>query len=639
MKVAANIGNGTQVLEDGGAHAAALRLGDSTPVWKLDMRQSSNWPADARGGNEAQAFSGRESFRSGWQSLLHASSAVFGLSGETEDISAGNQDAVQTTSTTKILADPRGTDAIFRAAGKAAGQNGTSADAVVMPAIDKLQNAASGTSVSGWVLSQPVVDRNSHTVSAKAGLTSGEVHGDRNASGDKRVRYIGKPERKAQDASVKIGSGKGANLPAVVQAPVAIATQSPAVKADLHDAPRGREFDGSLDLVCRSESGLETHAGPWPSASSERTGPAAISTTAAAGERMHSIPQAPHASGAAPVPAEPRESGSSQAPDAIDAVLRAPGIGPLSEPSPSPQSVGEVSNEGQRDSVQGLDRAASETTASKGTRAPDQGASVHIGDGENAGRAPELSNVAPESDRSSLSSGRLAIEDKSMPGSPATGASEANSPQKRRLVAHPIEVRMDRPAWEHIPSGTHSVVNTVVGSGVRTSDPQVAAAKETFAELDLETAAGAPRWIHAAGRQIEAGFEDPALGWVGVKADLSGGSVHAVLMPGTAEAAQVLGAQMAGLSAHLAEQHTQVSTLTLATSDMTSGHTGAGENMQQGAGQNTDSGGSAHTQWSAQVGTATGSDISRERTGGNDDEREAIMIPGGTRAAHISVMA
>jgi hypothetical protein len=115
--------------------------------------------------------------------------------------------------------------------------------------------------------------------------------------------------------------------------------------------------------------------------------------------------------------------------------------------------------------------------------------------------------------------------------------------------------------------------------------------RETFATLDAEAASGNPTWIHTSAQRAEAGYNDPILGWVGVRADAGGSGVHAEVVAGSADAAQALGSHMAGLNAYLAEHHTAVETLTLTSSE--SGWTGmgsdkgAGDGMQQGTGQQT----------------------------------------------------
>ena len=112
--------------------------------------------------------------------------------------------------------------------------------------------------------------------------------------------------------------------------------------------------------------------------------------------------------------------------------------------------------------------------------------------------------------------------------------------------------------------------------------------RETFATLD-SGAAGKPAWLHADARRAEAGFQDPTLGWVSVRADINGGGVHAELVPGSTEAAQTLGGQLAELNAYLAEHHKAVETVTVTSPEsggqgLGSGQ-GAGAETQHGTGQ------------------------------------------------------
>jgi len=157
---------------------------------------------------------------------------------------------------------------------------------------------------------------------------------------------------------------------------------------------------------------------------------------------------------------------------------------------------------------------------------------------------------------------------------------------------------------------TSSMTRALAGTGgtVNTSDEPARASRtaatgpdsrEAFATLDAASAPVATTWIHAGTQRAEAGYQDSVLGWVGVRADLSGGGVHAQLVPGSADAAQALDGHLAGLNAYLAEHHTPVETLTLTTpesgwSGMGSGQS-AGEGMQQGAGQQSAQGADAST--------------------------------------------
>jgi hypothetical protein len=171
--------------------------------------------------------------------------------------------------------------------------------------------------------------------------------------------------------------------------------------------------------------------------------------------------------------------------------------------------------------------------------------------------------------------------------------------------------------------------------------------REAFATLDTASTPEKPTWIHAGAQRAEAGYQDPALGWVSVRADQSGGGVHAQLVPGSADAAQALGSHLSGLNAYLAEHHTPVETLTLTLpeggwSQMGSGR-GTGEGMQQGAGQQTGQGMSQNADASYPSGPNSDSLIQSPVA---SQELPAFFgdIDGSAQAAslgsfHISVMA
>jgi hypothetical protein len=69
---------------------------------------------------------------------------------------------------------------------------------------------------------------------------------------------------------------------------------------------------------------------------------------------------------------------------------------------------------------------------------------------------------------------------------------------------------------------------------------------------------------------------------------MSGGGIHAALVPGTAEAAQTLGGHIPGLNDYLTQNHTPVETLTMAAPGSRSGGAGmdgsGNQGMQQGTG-------------------------------------------------------
>jgi hypothetical protein len=219
----------------------------------------------------------------------------------------------------------------------------------------------------------------------------------------------------------------------------------------------------------------------------------------------------------------------------------------------------------------------------------------------------------------------------------------------RALEGQPGTVTLDgsnngsNAALARDPAGMRGTVNLGGESAAPASSHAGPAARETFAALDAETATGTPTWVHAGTQRAEAGFQDPALGWVGVRADASGGGVHASLVPGSAEAAQALDGHLAGLNAYLAEQHTPVDSLTLAAPEsrwVESGmDQGASQNMYQGAGQDTGQGASSGQQSNPQTSapaltTATGREV--PAFGPRVDTTTQAVIREGV---HISVMA
>jgi hypothetical protein len=166
--------------------------------------------------------------------------------------------------------------------------------------------------------------------------------------------------------------------------------------------------------------------------------------------------------------------------------------------------------------------------------------------------------------------------------------------------------------------------------------------RETFATLDSGSTTGRPTWIHTGSERAEAGYQDPSLGWVSVRADTSGGGVHAEVVAGSADAAQTLGSHMTVLSAYLAEHHTPVETLTVSSPE--SGWTGMGSDRGtggHGAGQQ-----SGQAEQGADAGSASGS-YSERATQPVAAAQLAAMRSGmsgsalstSQRGVHISVMA
>jgi hypothetical protein len=128
------------------------------------------------------------------------------------------------------------------------------------------------------------------------------------------------------------------------------------------------------------------------------------------------------------------------------------------------------------------------------------------------------------------------------------------------LSAHSLS----QPAGELPREATASASANTVAE--RIAQPSQASARpadqDTFAALD-NAASPASTWIHTSAHHAEAGYLDPSLGWVSVRADAGAGGMHAAIVPGSALAASTLGDHLAGLNAFLAE-HKHPATVTLA---------------------------------------------------------------------------
>ncbi|MDR3725830.1 MAG: hypothetical protein P4K86_02185 [Terracidiphilus sp.] len=182
---------------------------------------------------------------------------------------------------------------------------------------------------------------------------------------------------------------------------------------------------------------------------------------------------------------------------------------------------------------------------------------------------------------------------------------------------------------------TNTTGNTTGESAAAAASRDGSASRETFTALDAGSPT-TPTWIHAGAQRAEAGFQDPALGWVGVRADSSGGSIHASLVAGSADAAQTLSGHLAGLNAYLADQHTPVGAVTMASTEDRSASYGmdqnTNQNMNQGTGQDGSRGQQAVPATSEPAFTPATSAVSAART-------EVSASVGSLGGTHISLIA
>ena len=186
-------------------------------------------------------------------------------------------------------------------------------------------------------------------------------------------------------------------------------------------------------------------------------------------------------------------------------------------------------------------------------------------------------------------------------------------------------------------TGTHEPAQVAGGSSAAASTAGGDPAHAAFSALDADPGMATPSWIHGSAHHAEAGFQDPALGWIGVRAELSGGNVHASLVPGSADAAQVLGGQIAGLHTYLAEHHAPVANITIAAPEGQDAGWSAGQGMNHGAGQNPGQGAQAQSHSDSRPGAPVPASAPSQiaaRSGGTE-----AILPARRGGAYISVLA
>lgn len=106
--------------------------------------------------------------------------------------------------------------------------------------------------------------------------------------------------------------------------------------------------------------------------------------------------------------------------------------------------------------------------------------------------------------------------------------------------------------------------------------------REAFEALDTGLIAPSSRWVHLSDRRAEAGFHDPEIGWVSVRAQVDANGVHATLVPSSTGAAQILGKDLAGLNTHIAAQYAHVNPVALSPPETRSISHNSGGEMGQG---------------------------------------------------------
>jgi len=178
------------------------------------------------------------------------------------------------------------------------------------------------------------------------------------------------------------------------------------------------------------------------------------------------------------------------------------------------------------------------------------------------------------------------------------------------------------------------------GAAASSSAPTVSPTAETFTALDAEASSVNPVWLHAGAQRAEAGYQDPALGWVSVRAGVADGAIHAAIVPGSADAATALGSHLGSLNSYLAERDIHSTTVTVASPEPHSGeaqlsaHQEGAQGFGRGSGEGAPQSARGQPDWLS--GEAPLHAAASPATSATDLQTPAMAIGGGV---HISVMA
>lgn len=99
---------------------------------------------------------------------------------------------------------------------------------------------------------------------------------------------------------------------------------------------------------------------------------------------------------------------------------------------------------------------------------------------------------------------------------------------------------------------------------------------DTFATLDERSVPSVATWMHSSTHKVEAGYLDPSLGWIRIRADASSAGVQSSVIPSTPEAADALRGNLTELNSYLSKQSGELVSVTVSQPDGTQHWGGAG---------------------------------------------------------------
>jgi hypothetical protein len=88
--------------------------------------------------------------------------------------------------------------------------------------------------------------------------------------------------------------------------------------------------------------------------------------------------------------------------------------------------------------------------------------------------------------------------------------------------------------------------------------------EESLRALDSSSFHPPESWSMIGAHRAEAGFHDPSLGWITVRAQAGAGGIHATVIPSSSEAAESLGSHLGALNAFMQAHSSQVDSIRLA---------------------------------------------------------------------------
>ncbi len=314
-----------------------------------------------------------------------------------------------------------------------------------------------------------------------------------------------------------------------------------------------------------------------------------------------------------------------------------------------PVPVDSLSNESLPDaitSVQAQNVITEPAQAETRIAAPREGASVAsdvLSGKRSISAAAEPTNALTETMRSSTRATQLSSTESSV----AYQSSLAEPTHITRPVSAPSGLRKDaaltgpaaqpnagtQPAYSFIQSPFAAHESTVEQSGARagnlSSGDLTSALRQTFTTMDSTVSARTASSMHAERGSVEAGFDDPALGWIGVRAELGHSGIHASVVPDSTSAEESLRAHLSGLSDYLAERHAPIETLTVTASAGQSIAQWSGDAHKQGSeGQSAGQHGREDTQ-----GKGSGGDRGTAKSDSAPDTRSSFTSRASTSTA------